>query len=98
MSRIFVRPDDYDTIIANPNGVVVEAQCRSPIEIKWASKHDIENDRDQYNKGFEDGREWVDAKIYSAYKALQDGFAGTAQEYLEELLNNHKEGTYDSRE
>jgi hypothetical protein len=48
-------------------------------------------DRGQYEKGFEEGRAWVDAKIYSAYKALQDGFAGTAQEYLEELLDNHKE-------
>ena len=48
-------------------------------------------DTDEYDKGFEAGRAWVDAKIYSAYKALQDGFAGTAQEYLEELLDNHKE-------
>jgi hypothetical protein len=50
-------------------------------------------DRDQYNKGFEAGRAWVDAKIYSAYKALLDGFTDDALGYLGELLDDHKEAT-----
>lgn len=50
-------------------------------------------DRDQYNKGFEAGRAWVDAKIYSAYKALLDGFTDEALGYLGELLDDHKEDT-----
>lgn len=48
-------------------------------------------DRDQYYKGFEDGREWVSAKIYAAYKALLDGFTDEAIGYLGELLDDHKE-------
>lgn len=48
-------------------------------------------DRNQYNKGFEDGREWVSAKIYAAYKALLDGFIDEAIGYLGELLDDHKE-------
>lgn len=48
-------------------------------------------DRGQYEKGFEEGRAWVDAKIYSAYKALHDGFTEEALGYLGELLDDHKE-------
>lgn len=58
--------------------------------------YEVKN-RDQYNKGFEAGRAWVNAKIYAAYKALQDGYTDEALGYLGELLDDHKEATDDEQ-
>lgn len=82
MDDITKKQEDYILQGVRNAGVVVDKD-----ELVKALAYD----RDQYNKGFEDGRAWVDAKIYAAYKAVQDGFTEEAIGYLGELLDDHKE-------
>lgn len=80
MYDLMTKQEDYIIEEVNRCGVTVNKE-----ELTKALAYD----RDQYNKGFEAGREWVDAKIYSAYKALQYGFTDEALGYLGELLGDH---------